>query len=178
MGRNAIDKLPADAFVGLTFLEVLDLRENSLKDIDSFVFRDGMAQLMYLNLHDNQLSDIPYGQLSSLKRLKSLDLSYNRITKMLNPQEEPELRGTQMSLDILRLDYNRIEFLPSGSFQHFLKVNRTYLDGNPITTIEVIIVINKSMKIFGIKLMVDYSKELFAIQEFENFISVIAIYWK
>lgn len=56
---------------------------------------------------------------------------------MLNPQLESEIKGLQMSLDILRLDYNQIETLMSGDFQHFLKVNKTYLDGNPLTMIEV-----------------------------------------
>lgn len=56
---------------------------------------------------------------------------------MLNPQLESEIKGLQMSLDILRLDYNQIEILMSGDFQHFLKVNKTYLDGNPLTMIEV-----------------------------------------
>ncbi|CAD1476915.1 unnamed protein product [Heterotrigona itama] len=136
LGRNAIDKLPADAFAGLTYLDMLDLRENNLKEIDPSVFRDGMAHLIYLYLNGNQLTHIPYAQLSSLKRMKVLDLSYNRISKMLNQQQEPEIRGLQMSLDILRLDNNQIETLMSGDFQHFYKVNRTYLDGNPLTMIE------------------------------------------
>ncbi|CAK9809946.1 chp [Anthophora quadrimaculata] len=136
LGRNAIDRLPADAFAGLTYLDMLDLRENNLKEIDPSVFRDGMAHLIHLYLNGNQLTHIPYAQLSSLKRMKVLDLSYNRISKMLNPQQEPEIRGLQMSLDVLRLDYNQIETLMTGDFQHFYKVNRTYLDGNPLTMIE------------------------------------------
>ncbi|XP_029169466.1 LOW QUALITY PROTEIN: chaoptin [Nylanderia fulva] len=136
LGRNAIEKLPADAFAGLTYLEILDLRENSLMEIDSSVFRDGMAYLTHLYLNDNQLTYVPYAQLSQLKRMKVLDLSYNRISRMLQTQQEPEIKGIQMSLDMLRLDYNQIEILASGDFQHFHKVNRTYLSGNPLTMIE------------------------------------------
>ncbi|XP_043261233.1 chaoptin [Colletes gigas] len=136
LGRNAIDRLPADAFAGLTYLDMLDLRENNLKEIDPSVFRDGMAHLVHLFLNGNQLTNIPYSQLSSLKRMKVLDLSYNRISRMLNAQQEPEIRGLQMSLDTLRLDYNQIEILMPNDFQHFYKVNRTYLDGNPLTMIE------------------------------------------
>ncbi|XP_011151710.1 chaoptin isoform X3 [Harpegnathos saltator] len=136
LGRNAIEKLPADAFAGLTYLEILDLRENSLKEIDPSVFRDGMAHLTHLYLNDNQLTHVPYAQLSLLKRMKVLDLSYNRISKMLQTQREPEIKGIQMSLDVLQLDYNQIEMLTSGDFQHFYKVNRTYLNGNPLTIIE------------------------------------------
>ncbi|KZC10143.1 Chaoptin, partial [Dufourea novaeangliae] len=136
LGRNAIDRLPADAFAGLTYLDMLDLRENNLKEIDPSVFRDGMAHLVHLYLNGNQLTHIPYAQLSSLKRMKILDLSYNRISRMLNTLQEPEIRGLQMSLDTLRLDYNHIEILMPGDFQHFYKVNKTYLDGNPLTMIE------------------------------------------
>ena len=138
LGRNAINKLPADAFAGLSYLEVLDIRENNLKEIDPSVFRDGMAHLSHLYLNDNQLTNIPYLQLSSLKRMKVLDLSYNRISRMIQPQVEMELRGIQMSLDVLRLDYNQIEHLERSSFQHFFKVNKTYMNGNPITVVEVI----------------------------------------
>ncbi|XP_036140371.1 chaoptin isoform X2 [Monomorium pharaonis] len=136
LGRNAIEKLPADAFVGLTYLEILDLRENSLKEIDPSVFRDGMTHLTHLYLNDNQLTYIPYAQLSLLKRIKVLDLSYNSISKMLVAQQEPEIRGIQISLDVLQLDYNQIETLMSSDFQHFYKVNRTYLRGNPLMVIE------------------------------------------
>ncbi|EFN76362.1 Chaoptin [Harpegnathos saltator] len=117
LGRNAIEKLPADAFAGLTYLEILDLRENSLKEIDPSVFRDGMAHLTHLYLNDNQLTHVPYAQLSLLKRMKVLDLSYNRISKMLQTQREPEIKGIQMSLDVLQLDYNQIEMLTSGTFR-------------------------------------------------------------
>ncbi|XP_018053036.1 PREDICTED: chaoptin [Atta colombica] len=136
LGKNAIEKLPADAFVSLTYLEILDLRENSLKEIDPSVFRDGMAHLTHLYLNDNQLTYVPYIQLFSLKRMKVLDLSYNKISKMLHVQQEPEIRSIQMSLDVLQLDYNQIETLASGDFQHFYKVNHTYLRGNPLMTIE------------------------------------------
>ncbi|XP_051160683.1 chaoptin isoform X1 [Leptopilina boulardi] len=136
LGRNAINKLPADAFAGLAYLEVLDIRENNLKDIDPSVFRDGMAHLTHLYLNDNQLTNIPYSQMSSLKKMKVLDLSYNRITKMIQPQMEMEIRGVQLSLDVLRMDYNQMQRLEMGSFQHFFKVNKTYLNGNPITVVE------------------------------------------
>ncbi|XP_039308071.1 chaoptin isoform X2 [Solenopsis invicta] len=136
LGRNAIKTLPADAFIGLTNLEILDLRENSLKEIDPSVFRDGMAHLTHLYLNDNQLTYIPYAQLSLLKRMKLLDLSYNRISKMLQAQQEPKIKDIQMSLDVLQLDYNQIEALAFDDFQHFYKVNRTYLRGNPLMVIE------------------------------------------
>jgi hypothetical protein len=138
LARNTIGKLPADAFAGLTYLQVLDLRRNSLTEIDPSVFRDGMAHLTHLYLNDNQLTHLPYAQLSSLKRMKVLDLSYNRISRMLQSPQETEVGdNVRLSLDVLQLDYNQIENLAPGDFQHFLRVNRTHLSGNPLTVIEV-----------------------------------------
>ncbi|XP_044018629.1 chaoptin-like [Aphidius gifuensis] len=136
LGKNTIDRLPADAFSGLTVLEILDLRDNDLWEIDSSVFRDGIPHLTHLYLNGNQLTSIPYSQVSNLKRIKVLDLSYNRIYKMTHIQNEAEIRGLQISLDTLRLDWNQIEILTAGSFQHFFNVNKTYLSGNPLTIVE------------------------------------------
>ncbi|XP_012260603.2 chaoptin [Athalia rosae] len=136
LGKNFLDRLPANAFSGLSSLEVLDLHGNSLLEIDSTVFRDGIDFLTHLYLNDNQLNHVPYSQLSTLKHLRYLDLSHNRISKMLDPHVENEIRGLQMSLDILRLEYNQINILIPGAFQHFRRVNKTYLDGNPLTVIE------------------------------------------
>jgi len=96
-----------------------------------------MAHLTHLYLNDNQLTHLPYAQLSSLKRMKVLELSYNRISRMLQSAQETEVGDVRLSLDVLRLDYNQIEKLAPGDFQHFLEVNRTHLSGNPLTVIEV-----------------------------------------
>lgn len=179
LGRNSIDRLPADAFAGLTFLEYLDLRENSLKDIDPSVFRDGMAHLTHLYLNDNQLNNIPYQQLSYLKRMRVLDLSYNHISHVIHPHMDSDARGVSMSLDVLRLDYNQIFDLPPESFQHFSKINKTYLNGNPITKIEV-----KKHEILLFLLFLNthkfviFSKVHLEIQEYENFFLPIVIFTK
>lgn len=137
LGKNSIDKLPVGVFASLTYLQLLDLHGNNIKEMDASVFKDGMGHITQLYLNDNQLTNIPYSQLSLLKSMKVLDLSYNRISKMLQPQFEMEMQGLQISLDVLRLDYNQIHSLTLGSFQHFYKVNKTYLDGNPLEVIEV-----------------------------------------
>lgn len=137
LGKNSIDRLPADAFTGLSSLQTLDLSDNSIRDIDPFVFRDGMTHLNYIYLSNNQIMSIPYSQIFLLKQLKILDLSYNRITRMTLPQYESEISGIKISLDVLRLDYNQIDVLYSNAFKHFLKINQTFLTGNPIKKIQV-----------------------------------------
>lgn len=139
LADNSITHIPSDSFSGLPYLDTIDLRGNHLRDIDSTVFRDGMGKLAHLILADNQLSVVPYQALQPLRILKTLDLSYNRINKM-SPANEPGVNinlNFQLNLDVLRLDYNQLTILEPVSFQYFNILNKTYLDGNPLTSIEV-----------------------------------------
>lgn len=69
-----------------------------------------------------------------LKSLRILDLSHNEIVEVI-PQTGPT-PDVQLNLDTLHLDFNQIEILPTASFKLFQNLNRTFLDGNPIHTIE------------------------------------------
>lgn len=120
-------------------VETIDLRGNNLREIDPSVFRDGMKRLAHLLLSDNQLSAIPYQALQPLMTLKTLDLSYNRINKMEPVTDTGAILtlNFQLNLDVFRLDYNLLTTLQPASFQYFNVVNKTYLDGNPLSSIEV-----------------------------------------
>ncbi|XP_063912433.1 chaoptin-like isoform X1 [Zophobas morio] len=136
---NSITHLPSDAFSGLQKVETINLKGNNLKEIDPSVFRDGMDKLANLILADNQLTAIPYQALSFLKTLKTLDLSYNKINKM-QPTTDVGVQNVnynfQFNLDLLKLDYNQITVLRTASFQYFNVLNKTYLDGNPLSIVE------------------------------------------
>ncbi|XP_015839467.1 chaoptin isoform X1 [Tribolium castaneum] len=136
---NYITHLPTDSFSGLPMVETIDLRGNNLKEIDPSVFRDGMGRLSNLILADNQLSAIPYQALSFLKSLRELDLSHNKINTM-QPAADVGVQNVNynflFNLDSLRLDYNQITMLRAASFQYFNVLNRTYLDGNPLSLVE------------------------------------------
>lgn len=139
LADNSITHLTADAFMGLPHLVTINLKGNNLRQIDPNVFRDGMDKLANLILADNQLSSIPYQALAPLKALRTVDLSYNLI-KQVQPETEMsglELLSEKLHLDILMLDYNQIKNLVSGSFQNFAVVNKTYLDGNQLSSIKV-----------------------------------------
>ncbi|XP_060524010.1 chaoptin isoform X2 [Cylas formicarius] len=138
LAENSITHIPIDAFAGLPLLETIDLRGNNLRELDPSVFRDGMGKLAYLLLGNNQLSAIPYQALQPLRTLKTLDLSHNRVNKM-SPATEPGIKinlNFQLNLDVLRIDYNQLKILEPLSFQYFNVLNKTYLDGNPISVIE------------------------------------------
>lgn len=40
-----------------------------------------------------------------------------------------------LTLDTLHLEYNFVDILPTASFQNFNTINKTFLDGNPITVL-------------------------------------------
>lgn len=139
LAENSIAYLAPDAFTGLPYLDKIDLHGNNLRDIDPSVFREGMNKLAHVILADNLLSSIPYLALSPLTMLKTLDLSYNRITRMFPTMESGAINiqiDVRMSLDKLNLAYNQLSVLESSSFQYFNSINVTYLDGNPLSTIE------------------------------------------
>ncbi|XP_063227150.1 chaoptin [Bacillus rossius redtenbacheri] len=136
LAHNALSSLPAEAFSALPSLESLDLTGNDLSGLDPATFHSGPPRLSRLLLADNQLPWVPYRQVAPLRALRTLDLSYNMVTNLHSASSEPDQPGTRLSLDTLRLDYNQIQHLPPGAFQHFDLLNRTSLDGNPIFMIE------------------------------------------
>lgn len=71
---------------------------------------------------------MPYAAISSLKNLRVLDLSHNVIGSIQNGSAI----SSRLTLDILHLEFNRIEEIPTASFSNFEVVNVTYLDGNPL----------------------------------------------
>lgn len=116
-----------------------------------------------LLLADNVLTEIPYVPIAPLKQLRFLDLSHNLINHLIEPPyvfdddqangtggsqdtphhhlQTPSVKAQQtqqpvhLTLDVLRLEYNRIKALPTNAFQNFDEVNVTYLDGNPLVHI-------------------------------------------
>lgn len=99
-----------------------------------------MGKLSKIILADNQLSVIPYLALSPLKFLRYLDLSHNKINTMqLNGEVNVQERkyDVVLSLDELRLDFNQITQLEPISFNYFDVLNKTWLDGNHLMSVEV-----------------------------------------
>ncbi|XP_066265711.1 chondroadherin-like [Branchiostoma lanceolatum] len=77
---NHISSLPAGVFSYLTNLDQLYLSGNNLADLADGVFSQ-LTSLVYLYLDDNEISSLSDEVLSNLT-LRSLDLSYNRITSL------------------------------------------------------------------------------------------------
>lgn len=138
LSDNSLLHLPPDAFAGLPHLDTIDLTGNHLREIDPSVFREGMGRLAHLILADNELSEIPYQALTPLSALKTLDLSYNKIERV-EPTQPSQALNFKLHLNTLRLDYNEIRILIPAAFQNFEVANITYLDGNELTAVQVLI---------------------------------------
>lgn len=131
LADNSISRIPIDAFHGLPNLVSLDLSSNNLRVITPDVFREQMNSLVRVNFADNLLKDIPYVPLSMLRSLRHVDVSSNRIADFQMDGEKPS-GDVKLALDELHLEHNEINVIQPGSFQHFLTVNKTFLDFNPI----------------------------------------------
>ncbi|XP_031631630.1 chaoptin isoform X2 [Contarinia nasturtii] len=132
LADNAIDSLPRNAFSSLPKLDTIDLSGNNIAYLEPNIFDDGMPSLAKLFLSNNALVELPYNALATLKNLRVLDLSHNLINSI---RTENDAITSKLTLDMLHLEFNRIEEIPTASFSHIDVVNVTYLDGNPLTTL-------------------------------------------
>ena len=91
-----------------------------------------MNALATLDLHDNLMGKVPFVPISSVKTLRVLDLSNNRIEKV----QDPFYSADTLRLDQLYLAENNIKTLPINSLANFEFINYTTLAGNPLRVIE------------------------------------------
>ena len=94
-------------------------------------FQNGVPVLASLHLTHNLLGKIPFMAISSMKSLKNLDLSNNRIETI-----EDSFSKIKLKLDKLNLDENNIQIITKTSFQNFKWINHTSLRNNPLHTIQ------------------------------------------
>ena len=74
---NKLSELPAEVFSGLSNLQDLDLRSNSLGQLPAEVWANlfsGLSKLQKLDLEWNNLSELPAEVFSGLSNLQDLDL--------------------------------------------------------------------------------------------------------
>lgn len=131
LSENALLHIQNDAFRNMVSLEVLNLGFNSITSIDDITFQGGLNNLKHIILMGNQIQQIPLNALANLKNIKIVNLNENFISSI---SEGREIRN-RIYLDELHLEYNLIGELTAESFRLFHQVNRIYLRGNPITTV-------------------------------------------
>ncbi|KAL4220442.1 Leucine rich repeat C-terminal domain [Mactra antiquata] len=90
------------AFKRLIHLEEIDMSHTNLSTISEYAFYDLENSLTTLKLHHSQLVDGHFASMKDLRKLKYLDVSYNRIVEMHNTSfdgfialEELDISGQQ-----------------------------------------------------------------------------------
>lgn len=83
LGRNRIERIASEAFVGLFSLERLYLSDNNLKSLASDVFYS-LRNLSFLSLENNQLTKLDEDTFKFNSQMKSLGLSNNSFTDLRN----------------------------------------------------------------------------------------------
>uniref|UniRef100_A0A182NEV3 PPM-type phosphatase domain-containing protein n=1 Tax=Anopheles dirus TaxID=7168 RepID=A0A182NEV3_9DIPT len=103
-GRNKLQELALRALGQFTYLRVLRLNGNALKDFPDSLY--SLRSLRLLDLSENEIRKLPDG-ISALKSLEEFTIERNEL------RELPESLKGLASLKILNAAYNQLEQLPS-----------------------------------------------------------------
>ena len=128
--ENKLDLKPGhQPFLGLTSLNDLDLRNNTIRALHNGRF-SSLRNLDALRLDNNNISELESGCLKGLHLLTRLDMSRNNINHL-----PPLLFIDLKYLSELTLFRNEIHQLNAESFQGLQNLNMLLLDDNRINVI-------------------------------------------
>lgn len=127
---NRITTMLPNQFSGLTHLRLLNLSHNSLTSVVGFSF-SGLRSLTKLSLVNNSLSQFSVDAFKGLTNLQELHLEKNNISNLVF------MHGNDfyLSLNLVSLTDNYIEYIPSHVFPHNVNVKQIHLSGNQIRRI-------------------------------------------
>lgn len=108
------------------YLKTLDLSRNRLSAIFSGTFCTSLTTLEYLYLSNNVITTVETRAFYSLRRLKYLDLSGNRLRQL------PENWGYPLFIQELHLERNNFTELDNISLVNMKDLKNVYLDENPM----------------------------------------------
>lgn len=122
-------KIEKGAFEGLPNLLKADLGMNNIDDIE---FVKGFpSTLEFLQLYDNNISNLPNGVFSHLTSLSRLDMTSNKISSI----NKNSLSGLG-NLIYLSMADNALTKINSKCFDHLTNLRYLYLDENSIAKVE------------------------------------------
>ncbi|KAG8233708.1 hypothetical protein J437_LFUL014312 [Ladona fulva] len=150
--------IPSHAFRHLRGLRRLDLSENSISSIENEAFDDighslralrlsraithsslptepfrPLTELQVLDLGANRLRSIQESAFHFMRSLRTLSLQDNEIEELSRATFQPELHG---ALREIRLSFNSLGVLRTGTFSDLSSMEVLYLDDNRIARIE------------------------------------------
>ncbi|XP_063370654.1 carboxypeptidase N subunit 2-like [Cydia amplana] len=123
-------ELREGAFVGLTNITIIYMRNNAVARKDPGVFRHAPS-LKSLYFEDNKLSELPAFPERSCPRLTTLSLTSNRLTGL----PDAGTFSACAHIQDLYLDYNRITYLHPELFSSLVELVNLYLHDNKIAFI-------------------------------------------
>ncbi|XP_071650168.1 podocan-like protein 1 [Temnothorax longispinosus] len=123
LANNLISEISPDAFSDTRHLSILDLSGNKITDVAKNTFNNTIS-ISALSLANNTLATVP--DVCSMFRLRTLDLSENRISAILSGTFCPYLT----SLEYLYLSNNAITTIQYRAFHNLQKLKYLDLSGN------------------------------------------------
>jgi len=85
LANNAITSLKNDSFNTLTKLRILDLADNSIKEMDSYVLSQPKLSILNVDLSNNKLEQLDVTNAISLNPFCSIGFNFNKIQTFVNP---------------------------------------------------------------------------------------------
>ena len=131
--RNRIATVHAEAFNGLTALEVLDLNANAITSLDADIF-DGLTNLTSLTLNANGITTLDADIFDGLTALEVLDLSFNNFNPITSL--DADIFDGLTNLTILSLSDNGSWTPDPNIFDGLTALERLDLSSNGITTLD------------------------------------------
>lgn len=129
LSDNGIMTIHPGAFLKLTSLEDVDLRNNEITSITAGIF-DGLP-LKTLKLDDNLIKNIDANAFRNIPELSIVSLEYNHLSIFNNEwfTNNPKLRS-------LSMNGNNFKKLPRGAFKNNQQISTISFSRNEITTID------------------------------------------
>lgn len=127
LSNNSIKAIPLDVFCPLDNLQVLNLTQNRIRTVERLGFGNTCgSNLQSLDLSNNEIKSLTEeSEIVSLKRLQELRLQHNNITDLSR-----ETFNGLITLRILNISYNNIQYLPEGTFASTKELREIYLNNN------------------------------------------------
>ncbi|XP_014359353.2 toll-like receptor 7 [Papilio machaon] len=129
LAYNNIKKIPSDLFCSLENIISLNLTRNKIKFVDELGFGHKCGStLQTIDLSYNDIMSLPAdSEILHLPRLTQLFLQNNKIYEL-----PAEVFKDLLSLKVVNLSENAINYLPEGLFQSTREIREIYLKNNEL----------------------------------------------